>query len=40
MWQPGLAPDWNDPPALEREIAALRKTPAVGRPARPRGHAH
>ena len=40
MWYPGRAPDWNDPPALEREIAALRNTPTVGRPARPRGHAH
>jgi putative copper export protein/mono/diheme cytochrome c family protein len=40
MWYPGLAPDWNDPPALAREIAVLRNTPAVGRPARPRGHMH
>jgi putative copper export protein/mono/diheme cytochrome c family protein len=39
-WHPGLAPDWNDPRALEREVAALRNTPAVGRPARPRGHMH
>jgi putative copper export protein/mono/diheme cytochrome c family protein len=40
MWHPGLAPDWNDPRALERAVATLRNTPAVGRPARPRGHMH
>jgi putative copper export protein/mono/diheme cytochrome c family protein len=40
MWYPGLAPDWNDPDAFARAIATLRNAPAVGRPARPRGHMH
>jgi putative copper export protein/mono/diheme cytochrome c family protein len=40
MWHPGLAPDWNDPGALDREIETLRDTPPIERPARPRGHAH
>jgi hypothetical protein len=40
MWHPGLTPDWNDPGALDREIETLRDTPALERPARPRGHAH
>lgn len=40
MWYPGLTPDWNDPAALGREIAALRSTPAIGRPAHAAGHVH
>jgi putative copper export protein/mono/diheme cytochrome c family protein len=40
MWVPGRKPDWNDPAALNREIAALRAAPAIGRPISPRGHAH
>jgi mono/diheme cytochrome c family protein len=40
MWVPGRKPDWNDPGVLDREIAALRAAPAIGRPISPRGHAH
>jgi putative copper export protein/mono/diheme cytochrome c family protein len=40
MWHPGLAPDWNDPAALGRKIAAVRGTPALGRPAHAAGHGH
>jgi putative copper resistance protein D len=40
MWYPGLTPDWNDPAALEREMAMLRASPAIGRPVQPGGHAH
>jgi putative copper resistance protein D len=40
MWVPGRKPDWNDPAALDREIATLRTGPAIGRPISPRGHAH
>jgi hypothetical protein len=40
LWYPGLTPDWNDPAALDREVATLRATPAIGRPVRPGGHAH
>jgi putative copper resistance protein D len=40
LWYPGLTPNWNDPAALDREVANLRATPAIGRPVRPGGHAH
>jgi putative copper export protein/mono/diheme cytochrome c family protein len=40
LWYPGLAPDWDDPAALARELATLRATPAIGRPVQPGGHAN
>jgi putative copper resistance protein D len=40
LWYPGLTPDWNDAAALDREVATLRATPAIGRPVQPGGHAH
>jgi mono/diheme cytochrome c family protein len=40
LWYPGRKPDWNDPTALATEIAKLRATPAVGRPAQAVGHGH
>jgi putative copper export protein/mono/diheme cytochrome c family protein len=40
LWVPGRKPDWNDPAALAAEIAALRATPAVGRPAQAAAHGH
>lgn len=40
LWYPGRKPDWNDPAVLAREIALLRATPAVGRPAQAPGHGH
>jgi mono/diheme cytochrome c family protein len=40
LWVPGRKPDWNDPAGLAREIATLRATPAIGRPAQAGGHGH
>jgi mono/diheme cytochrome c family protein len=40
LWYPGGTPDWNDPAGLAAEIATVRATPAVGRPAQVGGHAH
>jgi hypothetical protein len=40
LWYPGRTPDWNDPAALAAEIAAVRATPAFGRPTQAGGHGH
>ena len=40
LWYPGRKPDWNYPAALAAEIATLRATPALGRPAQAGGHGH
>jgi putative copper export protein/mono/diheme cytochrome c family protein len=40
LWVPGRKPDWNDPAGLAAELARLRTTPAIGRPAETGGHGH